>query len=71
MNLDDQIKAENSLRTRIVSAIAKADQDWCSDDPLYEDMADAVIEALGLTRVTRSERVPIHRYVTDWETTDD
>ena len=27
--------------------------------------ADAVIAELGLTRVTRSERVPIHRYVTD------
>ena len=32
--------------------------------------ANAVIRELGLTRVTRSERVPIHRYVTEWETTN-
>lgn len=35
-----------NLRERIVAAIAKADQDWCSDGDLYEDMADAVIAAL-------------------------
>ncbi|MCX6511746.1 MAG: hypothetical protein NT160_01460, partial [Actinobacteria bacterium] len=28
--------------------------------------ADAVIRELGLTRVTRSQNPPIHRYVTDW-----
>ncbi len=37
----------DDLRTRIAAAIAKADQDWCSDDPLHEDMADAVIRELG------------------------
>ena len=36
------------LRTRIIEAIAKADQDWCSDNPLHEDIADAVIRELGL-----------------------
>ena len=34
------------LRTRIIAAIAKADQDWFSDNPLYEDMADSVIDLL-------------------------
>ena len=29
--------------------------------------ADAVIAELGLTRVTRSQNPPIHRYVTDWK----
>lgn len=38
----------SDLRTRIIAAIAKADQDWCSDDPLHEDMADAVIRELDL-----------------------
>lgn len=37
------------LRTRIAAAIARADQDWCSDNPLHEDMADAVISELQLT----------------------
>ena len=36
----------DDLRTRIIAAIARADQDWCSDNNLHEDMADAVIEAL-------------------------
>jgi hypothetical protein len=36
------------LRTRIAAAIAKADQDWCSDNSLHEDMADAVIRELAL-----------------------
>lgn len=39
------------LRTRIIEAIAKADQDWCSDNPLYEDMADAVIRELNTSCV--------------------
>lgn len=34
------------LRDRIIAAIAKADQDWCSDRPVHEDMADAVIAEL-------------------------
>jgi hypothetical protein len=37
----------------------------------YADhLAGAVIRELGLTRVTRSERVPIHRYVTEWKADD-
>lgn len=36
----------SDLRTRIAAAIAQADQDWCSDNNLYEDMADAVIREL-------------------------
>ena len=36
----------DDLRTRIAAAIAKADQDWCSDNNLYEDMADAAIREL-------------------------
>jgi hypothetical protein len=36
------------LRTRIIAAIAKADQDWCSDNSLHEDMADAVIHELDM-----------------------
>lgn len=39
----------DDLRTRIAAAIARADQDWCSDNPLHEDMADAVIRELQLT----------------------
>lgn len=37
----------SDLRTRIKAAIAKADQDWCSDNDLYADMADAVIRELN------------------------
>lgn len=36
----------SSLRARIAAAIAKADQDWCSDNNLHDDMADAVIREL-------------------------
>jgi len=36
------------LRTRIAAAIAKADQDWCSDNNLHDDMADAVMKELDL-----------------------
>jgi hypothetical protein len=39
----------SDLRTRIIAAIAKADQDWCSDGNLYEDMAGAVIRELHLS----------------------
>lgn len=46
----------DTLRTRITAAIAKADQDWCSDNPLYEDMADAVIRELELRREDRDGR---------------
>ena len=47
----DQIKNEidrEVLRDRIIAAIAKADQDWGSDNSLHEDMADAVIRELAL-----------------------
>ena len=60
----------SDLRTRIAAALAKADQDWCSDNPLYEDMADAVIRELGLTREQLGQLTcqsqPVHRYVTTW-----
>ena len=49
---------QHTLRTRIIAAIAKADQDWCSDNGLHEDMADAVIRELdeaGYTIVNRAE----------------
>jgi hypothetical protein len=36
----------DNLRTRIIAVIAKADQDWCSDNGLHEDMADAVMQEL-------------------------
>ena len=49
----------SSLRTRIVAAIAKADQDWCSDNSLHEDMADAVIRELGLREERRG---PVNAY---------
>ena len=39
-------------------------------DHVFLDQADALIAELGLTRVTRSERVPIHRYVTNWQGSD-
>ena len=43
------------LRTRIIAVIAKADQDWVSDNPLHEDMADAVIRAVSDYRREVSE----------------
>ena len=46
--------------------------DWVGDSTIHlTPLADAVIEALRLTRVTRSQNPPIHRYVTSWETTDE
>ena len=39
-------KQNNHLRDRIIAALVQADQDWCSDNPLYEDEADAVIREL-------------------------
>ena len=58
----------DNLRDRIAYAIAQADGDPPGMEPASCDyeMADAVIRELGLTRVTRSERVPKHRYVTEW-----
>jgi hypothetical protein len=62
-------RVNGSLRDRIAYAIAQADGDLPGMEPASCDyeLADAVIRELGLTRVTRSERVPIHRYVTEWE----
>ena len=63
------------LRDRIAAALLPS-ADYCQQSmtrPCDECMeyarkkADAVIRELGLTRVNRSERVPIHRYVTEWE----
>jgi hypothetical protein len=48
----------------------ECDARWRKADQWAQHVADAVIAELGLTRVTRSERVPIHRYVTDWKTDD-
>ena len=70
------------LRDRIVASMkerAEQDTDW-----MLADLADAVIEALGLERenwhvdmgVTTLPRhmwvkpTPVHRYVTEWETDD-
>lgn len=63
----------DGLRDRIVAAIAKADQDWCSDNPLHEDMADAVIRELGLQQEDGEcgychAQLPGCRYVTEWKT---
>ena len=65
----------DSLRTRIAKALYgqilhpvplfDSQPDEVKDAWLAD--ADAVIRELGLTRVNRSERVPIHRYVTEWE----
>lgn len=51
----DNANPHTTLRTHIIAAIAKADQDWCSDNLLYDDMADAVIRELGLNGVKISE----------------
>jgi hypothetical protein len=54
----------DNLRDRIAAVVSlnvDSDQDYLA-------VADAVIEALGLTSVNRSEREPKHRYVTEWET---
>lgn len=56
----------DDLRTRIAAAIMDSCHGVFVDDAVHA--ADAVIRELGLTRVVRSERVPKHRYVTDWET---
>jgi hypothetical protein len=65
-------RVNGSLRDRIAYAIAQADGDLPGMEPDSWDyeLADAVIRELGLTRVTRSERVPKHRYVTEWENDD-
>lgn len=53
----------DSLRARIIAALARADQDWCSDNNLHEDMADAVIRELDNMGIIHLSKV---RYVTDW-----
>jgi hypothetical protein len=55
----------SDLRERVIKAVASANVVLYLGE--WERIADAVIAELGLTRVTRSERVPIHRYVTDWK----
>ena len=65
----------DTLRDRIAEAIWDAYVDRVngvidtegSDGIDMAAVADAVIEALGLTRVTRSQNPPIHRWVTEWE----
>ena len=66
-----------NFRDRIAAAIAREAADIANanggtiPDPLdCHPLADAVIAELGLTRVTRSQNPPIHRYVTEW-TADD
>lgn len=73
---------QHTLRDRIAAVLYRQhyrlghgnpdDITWDDLEPelqdVYRDDADAVIEALGLTRVTRSQNPPIHRYVTEWET---
>ena len=55
----------DNLRDRIAAAIKSADK-RVAGFISYEERADAVIRELKLTRVTRSERIPKHRYVTEW-----
>ena len=61
----------DDLRTRIAAAIDRRYNDEAIGHT-YEvclHAADAVIRELNLTKVTRSQNPPIHRYVTEWETT--
>lgn len=46
-NRESTMTKRESLRDRIIAALSRADQDWCSDNNLYEDMADAVIRELN------------------------
>lgn len=63
----------DNLRTRIAAAI-DAQYTTGVSHRTYDDWlnatADAVIRELALTRVTRSQNPPIHRYVTEWETSE-
>lgn len=58
----------SDLRDRIANAIRGAayQHSYVPGPYLAGIYADAVIAELGLTRGTRSERVPKHRYVTEW-----
>lgn len=70
----------DSLRDRIAKVLHRqygpslgaAEGGWDDEHTATKDMyradADTVIAELGLTRVTRSENPPIHRYVTKWTT---
>jgi hypothetical protein len=60
----------DNLRDRVAAVIVGPGCDCGTCTAIALEKADAMIEALGLTRVTRSERVPKHRYVTEWETDD-
>lgn len=63
-NLRDRIAA-------VIAGIACCDTHRRSAEKFDLDAADAVIAELGLTRQTRSERVPKHRYVTEWKADDE
>jgi hypothetical protein len=64
----------SDLRTRIAAALKKADETvfitdpFAAPEPSYSELADAVIAELGLRRDTVGL---IHRWVTEWETTND
>ncbi len=58
----------NDLRNRIVAAIAKADQDWCSDNNLHEDMAVAVIDLLIDMALAGELGELLKRSVSQWQT---
>lgn len=68
-NLRDRIAAVLYGNLRRQQSIDRPDRflDWIDT----AELADAVIDALGLTRVTRSQNPPIHRYVTDWKADDE
>ena len=69
----------SDIRTRIAKALQARDEVATAgiDDPFlvehasYDELADAVIAELRLTRVTRSQNPPIHRWVTDWKPDDE
>jgi hypothetical protein len=60
----------SDLQTRIVDAIKRVDAQPSGETDPYEDMADAVIAALGLRYQLAPEGGPWtghHRYLTDWK----
>lgn len=72
-NRESTMTKRESLRDRIIAALSRADQDWCSDNNLYEDMADAVIHELGNLRLEQHrfecrDDCDQYRIVSDWTT---
>ena len=61
---------QNGLRDRIAAAIAKADQDWCSDNNLHHDMADAVIAALDRDYIIVEPGTPLAQRIAQWQLAD-